>query len=215
MRDNIIIPLFFGKLFTLTYHQPFQEWKSGQHPMGRVRPFEPNVPEAANQNVKLEDFTFKLVQVEAISSGPRKTFAQKFQIKLPQAIRSRHYDDVLFGADWRELLSDFDKQLLTCMILHVCKNSIYPNPASPSCLRFDTNYRGPAAPPAAAKPQEEKSLPPWVEPTTLESLLDKYNIEAKVPGRLAGTTWYVVQSKDRSGKVEPCFNMSVILIPRG
>ena len=47
-------------------------------------------------------------------------------------------------------------------------------------------------------------LPPWVtEPNTIQGVLDKYNVEAKVTGRLAGTTLYLVQSRDRTGKCEP------------
>ncbi|CAK9111902.1 Uncharacterized protein SCF082_LOCUS51902 [Durusdinium trenchii] len=46
-------------------------------------------------------------------------------------------------------------------------------------------------------------LPAWVgEPTDIDGVLQRYNIEAKITGRLAGTTLFVVQAKDRSGKTE-------------
>jgi hypothetical protein len=51
----------------------------------------------------------------------------------------------------------------------------------------------------------EPELPPWVnEPATIQTLLDRYNVEAKVTGRLAGTTLFLVASRDRFGKCEAC-----------
>ena len=51
--------------------------------------------------------------------------------------------------------------------------------------------------------RSEPELPPWVnEPTTIQGLLDKYNVEAKPSGRLPGTTLFVVSSKDRTGNVD-------------
>lgn len=48
-------------------------------------------------------------------------------------------------------------------------------------------------------------LPPWTgEPTTIDQLQDRYLVEAKITGRLSGTTLFVVMAKDRSGKIDTC-----------
>ena len=40
------------------------------------------------------------------------------------------------------------------------------------------------------------------EPTTVDDLLNAYNLECKCPGRWPGTTLYLVESKGRNGKTE-------------
>ena len=62
---------------------------------------------------------------------------------------------------------------------------------------------------AESDPPDEKAvepeLPPWLnEPKDINGVLERYHIEAKVTGRLAGTTLFLVQAKDRSGKCETC-----------
>ena len=79
--------------------------------MGNVRGYDPNpVEPAATENVKISDYSFKLIQVE-VADAKKKGFSQKYKIKIPQNVRSRYSEDVVFGAEWRELLSDFDKKL--------------------------------------------------------------------------------------------------------
>ena len=47
---------------------------------------------------------------------------------------------------------------------------------------------------------EEESPAPWTcEPTAIESLLDQYHIENKVPGRIPGTTLYLTLATGRNG----------------
>ena len=87
------------------------------------------------------------------------------------------------------------------------KHSCIPFPPDPvPGLRFTSSYQGAApAPELEESKPEEKELPPWTnEPTNIDSLQDRYNLEAKISGRLPGTTLFVVDSKDRSGKVEAC-----------
>jgi len=68
-------------------------------------------------------------------------------------------------------------------------------------LRFNIKYSAPASP-APAKPDTPEKLP-WVgEPSTMQALLDRYNVEAKITGRLPGTTLFVVSARDRAGKSE-------------
>ena len=51
----------------------------------------------------------------------------------------------------------------------------------------------------------EQELAPWTgEPTNITQLQDRYLVEAKITGRLAGTTLFVVMAKDRSGKTDTC-----------
>ena len=52
------------------------------------------------------------------------------------------------------------------------------------------------------QPVEDEVVPWSDEPTTLDSLNDAYIVEAKVTGRSAGTTIYLVQSKQRGGAAE-------------
>ena len=56
---------------------------------------------------------------------------------------------------------------------------------------------------ALVKKEEEdakKVIEPWTnEPETLDELLDKYIVEAKFPGRVPGSTMFLVQSKARDG----------------
>ena len=50
-------------------------------------------------------------------------------------------------------------------------------------------------------------LPPWTgEPTDVDSLVSAYHVEAKIPGRVAGTTLFLVQAKNRQGQSETCWN---------
>ena len=75
--------------------------------MGNVRKYEPD-------DVKLSDFTFKLLAVEQVDTNKNKPFTEKYKIKVPTNVRSRYSADVVFGQEWCDLLSDFDKKLLGC-----------------------------------------------------------------------------------------------------
>jgi hypothetical protein len=53
------------------------------------------------------------------------------------------------------------------------------------------------------KPPKTPELAPWEgEPADMNSLINKYHVEAKVPGRTAGTTLFLVQAVNRDGKKE-------------
>ncbi|CAL1163038.1 unnamed protein product [Cladocopium goreaui] len=144
--------------------------------MGNVRAYDPD-PVIPPDDVKLQDFSFKLIQVEAVAGQTDgRKFSDKYKVKVPANIRGRYADDVVFGGDWKELLTDFDK-------------------------KFNIKYSAPASP-APAKPDTPEK-PPWVgEPSTMQALLDRYNVEAKITGRLPGTTLFVVSARDRAGKSE-------------
>ena len=48
--------------------------------------------------------------------------------------------------------------------------------------------------------EKEEELPEWTsEPNDVQSLMDKYILEAKCPGRLPGTTLMLVQAQGRDG----------------
>ena len=90
-----------------------QGWKAGQHAMGNnVRPYDPNPVEPPEQ-VNLTDFSFKMIQVELVDTN-KKTFSEKYKVKVPPNVRGRYSDDVVFGSEWRELLADFDKKFFGC-----------------------------------------------------------------------------------------------------
>lgn len=40
--------------------------------------------------------------------NPAKKGWEKLKLSIPPNIRSRHIDDPVFGADWKDLLNDFD-----------------------------------------------------------------------------------------------------------
>ena len=54
------------------------------------------------------------------------------------------------------------------------------------------------------KPPKTPELAPWVgEPETIDQLTNIYNVEAKVPGRVPGTTLFLVPAANRAGKTDP------------
>ena len=74
-----------------------------------------------------------------------------------------------------------------------------------SCLRFCSSAPVDVMVPYAEVPEEEpKSMEPWAgEPTTIEALLACYNVECKIPGRVSGTTLYLVSAANRNtGKMD-------------
>lgn len=80
-------------------------------------------------------------------------------------------------------------------------------------LRFTANYKGDAAPEPEDLDNQKvgPELPPWTgEPTSIEGVMDRYHIEAKVSGRVAGSTLILVNSKDRSGKLETCHSCVIL-----
>jgi len=54
--------------------------------------------------------------------------------------------------------------------------------------------------PAPSEPESEP-LPPWTEPESLDQLLDAYIVEAKMAGRIGGTSLYLMPVKRRDGSV--------------
>lgn len=75
-------------------------------------------------------------------------------------------------------------------------------PSNSLHMRFDVNVA--TAPVSTAvvphEEPEDEAIEPWAEPSTLDALTEKYNLEAKVPGKTAGTSLYVVFAKERSGE---------------
>ena len=82
------------------------------------------------------------------------------------------------------------------------------NAATSECLpRFDPNGGttaskvDPVAPPVAAQSVQELDWPG--EPTTVDGIMNIYNVECKTTGRWPGTTLMLVSSKNRTtGKIE-------------
>ncbi len=74
------------------------------------------------------------------------------------------------------------------------------------CLRFCSSAPVDVMVPHAdpVPEEEQKSMEPWAgEPTTIEALLACYNVECKIPGRVSGTTLYLVSAANRNtGKMD-------------
>jgi len=126
-------------------------------------------------------------------------------------------EDVLHGPDWRELLVDFDKKLpsvhfvwhwpstTSLFVFALTILTLLCVDATHSCLRFDRAVVQQQLQLAASpKPQKEAVDlgPAWQEPTTLQGVLDRYNVEAKIPSKCAGATLFLVSAMDRQGKSE-------------
>ena len=79
-----------------------------------VMAYEPNMPEPTEDPaVDVSKYPMQLVELTVL---PDKRGWSRFKISLPQNVRQRYIDDVVYGQEWRDLLQDFDKQLLgsTC-----------------------------------------------------------------------------------------------------
>ncbi len=85
---TVVICTFFVAVYSVKLAATVQQaWKSGNHVMGKVRPYEAN-PGDVGPSVQLADFVFKLVQVDVLDPKA-KTFVTKYQLALPTAVRSR------------------------------------------------------------------------------------------------------------------------------
>jgi hypothetical protein len=85
-----------------------QDWKSGNHLMGsNVEKYQPICP--SPEVVNVNKFPLQVAKLETI---PGKSGWSKYRVSLPHSFRTLYYGDVLFGPDWRELISDFDKKPL-------------------------------------------------------------------------------------------------------
>lgn len=78
----------------------------------------------------------------------------------------------------------------------------------PGTLRYGKNPEAEKQAALLAKQEEEsaqkqaETFEPWVEPQTLESLQDKYILEAKFSGRVPGATMILCQAKRRDGSID-------------
>lgn len=89
-------------------HTYLEEWKRGNHMMGsKVPKYQPECPSL--EEVNLKKYPLQVAKIETL---PGKSGWAKYKLSLPQSFRMLHYSDVLYGPDWRELISDFDKRPL-------------------------------------------------------------------------------------------------------
>ncbi|CAL1132158.1 unnamed protein product [Cladocopium goreaui] len=157
-----------------------QGWKAGNHCMGDVRPYQPEPPAAREEdNVDPKDYEFKLVVCEVNNT---KKGWERYKFTLPSHVRSMYARDIVYGADWRALLQEFDE-------------------------RFGANSSatsGLAPPPAPVAHQAVQEVNWPNEPSTIDNVMEIYHVEAKATGRLPGTTLLLVAAKNRAGKTEHC-----------
>lgn len=83
-----------------------QDWKLNKHAMGSVRAYDPNPPKN-DAEVDISKFEFKHVQCTVQPNG---TGWSRYKIVLPASVRQLYANDVVYGPEWRELLSDFDRR---------------------------------------------------------------------------------------------------------
>lgn len=104
-------PLYSGSLFGLACPDR-QGWKAGNHCMGDVRPYQPEPPAARDEdNVDPKDYEFKLVVCEVNNT---KKGWDRYKFTLPSHVRSMYARDIVYGADWRALLQEFDERCQAC-----------------------------------------------------------------------------------------------------
>lgn len=75
--------------------------------MGDVRSYEKDPPPLTD-SVDPSEFGFEMVSVTKTGSG---TGWEKYKITLPPHVRQLHSSCVINGAQWRELIAEFDKKL--------------------------------------------------------------------------------------------------------
>lgn len=73
-----------------------------------VRQYEKDAP-VSNDDINLSQFNFKMVKVEKV---PNKSGWLSYKFSIPQSVRASHSSDVVYGPEWRQLMSDFDSKLL-------------------------------------------------------------------------------------------------------
>ncbi|CAK9072621.1 unnamed protein product [Durusdinium trenchii] len=117
------------------------------HSMGKDVPvYQKHAPELPE--VDLTKFPMQVVRVE------RPAHAQgwkNLKISLGQDFRMLYYDDVVFGAEWKELISDFDTRFQSHLIPETLSHSHA----------------------ADAIVEEDPGLPAWDEPTNVQDLTDR------------------------------------------
>lgn len=86
-----------------------QDWKAGEHCMGDVRAYSPQPPPCEDVEMDLSTYSLKFVKVQVDS---RKQGWEKFKFELPPNVRALHSKDVVYGAEWRGLVAEFDEKLL-------------------------------------------------------------------------------------------------------
>lgn len=68
-----------------------------------------------NNDLDPSSYPLKLVKLE-YDVNPSKKGWEKFKLILPPSVRSRHMDDPIYGAEWKDLMHDFDEKQLDLFI---------------------------------------------------------------------------------------------------
>lgn len=76
--------------------------------LGQVRPYDPVPP--ASEDTDISKYPLKLATVER---DENKRGWARYKISLSNELRARYMSDPLFGGQWRDLIADFDKKLLS------------------------------------------------------------------------------------------------------
>lgn len=101
--------------------------------MGEVRAYNPTPP-PTDSEIDVASYNFKVVQVTVDN---RKVGWDRFQVKLPAEVRASYYRDIVYGAEWRALMKDFDQRFLTTNHEQFCHHALELR--IPKLLRSSTN----------------------------------------------------------------------------
>ena len=88
--------------------------------MGEVRAYNPTPP-PTDSEIDVASYNFKVVQVPVDN---RKVGWDRFQVKLPAEVRASYYRDIVYGAEWRALMKDFDQRFLTTNREQFCHHAL-------------------------------------------------------------------------------------------
>ena len=76
--------------------------------LGQVRPYDPVAPPPDDTDIT--KYPLKLVTV--VKDENKRGWA-RYKISINNELRARYMSDPLFGGQWRDLIMDFDKKLLS------------------------------------------------------------------------------------------------------
>ena len=83
-----------------------KDWKNGEHPLGNVPPYNPNLEDDApgDADIQLPELSLCI---------PGKTSSGKNTLSLPAEVRAKWLDDPVRRDSWQEELKNFDSRLLS------------------------------------------------------------------------------------------------------
>ncbi|CAE7208972.1 unnamed protein product [Symbiodinium sp. CCMP2592] len=123
------------------------------------------------------DYGFKLVEVTADDS---QRGVGRYRFSLSPTVRAQYNADVVHRMQWQGLMEAFDKQFARHM---------------------QTQAADAPGPISTRNPEVADGSLAWDgEPSTLDDLTGRYEIEHKIPARTAGASLFICKSTERDGQ---------------